>query len=158
MDCPIWPTGSPGARSCTGSCSGWGNCCCMTREWVSSCWRSLLSEASSFTAISRGAAGLLWWSECVVDEIGHTPAHLQDLRVGARGIHPVRQQNNEEVAVGIHPDGCAREAGMSECVRSHFRSGARVFGGCVPAERSAGARRDVLAPGEFEDDPRRQLR
>src|SRR2546426_4724416 len=32
------------------------------------------------------------------------------------------------VAVGIEPDGCAGEAGMSECVRSHFRSGARELG------------------------------
>src|SRR2546422_1477390 len=91
---------------------------------------------------------LLWWSERVVDEVGHAAPDLKDLRVGAGGIHAVRQQNNEEVAVGVEPDGRAGEAGMAECVRPHFCAGARVLGRCVPAECTGRAGRNPLLVSE----------
>src|SRR4030081_1990200 len=98
-------TGLPGAHWSTGCCSESVNCCCMTprRACCWSRWRSWAGLRS--TATCRGAAGLLWWSERVVDEVGHAPPHLKDLRVGADGIHAVRQQDNEEVAIGVEPDG-----------------------------------------------------
>src|SRR5258708_40042543 len=136
MVCRTYSTGSPAVRWFTVCSSESGSCSCMTPRLACCCSLSPRSVATSSTATCRVAVGLPWWTERVVHEIGDAPADLKDLHVGARGVHAVGQQYNEDVAVGIEPDGRAGEAGMSECVRSHFRSGARELGWSVPAERA----------------------
>jgi len=43
-------------------------------------------------------------------------AQLRHLLIFARGIHAIREQHDEDLAVGVDPDASAGEAGVTEAV------------------------------------------
>ncbi len=61
-------------------------------------------------------------------------------RVLPRGIHPVRQQNDEQPTLRVDPDARAREAGVPEGARREVASRARARARRVPAQRAARTR------------------
>src|SRR5271156_305290 len=67
-------------------------------------------------------------------------ADLLDLRVFARGVDTIGEEDYEELAVGIDPDAGAGEAGVTEAVCGKIMAAAAAFGGDGPAQgtRAAG--------------------
>src|SRR5437762_2364996 len=88
-------------------------------------------------------------------EVRHVGTDLEDRRVGAGGMNPVREQDDEQVLLRIHPQRRAGEARVAERARRQAgpRARGRVgrVGGRVPAERARRDRDHALAPREVRD-------
>ena len=66
-------------------------------------------------------------------------AQLCHFLVFARGIHAIREQHYEEVAVGIDPNAGASEAGVAEAVDGKVMAAGTAFGGHGPTESARAA-------------------
>ena len=77
-------------------------------------------------------------------------ADLGDFHVFAGGIDAIGQEDDEECAIGVDPDGRAGEAGVAVAVNREMVATGAAFSGDHPAK---GARivRERLRRGEFRD-------
>jgi hypothetical protein len=77
-------------------------------------------------------------------------ADLGDFHVFAGGIDAIGQQDDEECAIGVDPDGRAGEAGVAVAVDREIVATGAAFSGDDPAKR-ARIFRERLRRGEFRD-------
>src|SRR5439155_2213806 len=85
-------------------------------------------------------------SERVGHEVGDVRPHPEDRRARPRGVYTVRQEDDEEIPVWVHPHRRPGETGVAERAPGQLRARARVPGvrRCIPAESASRARREVL--------------
>ena len=70
------------------------------------------------------------------DDIGKQGANAANLPVGTGWVDPVTEQNQEEPAVRVDPDGCSRKTRMAEATRPKQAAGRGVapWGARVPTK------------------------
>src|SRR5215472_4778881 len=113
----------------------------------------IVLDADRAAASSHGrglADGFGGQAEGFQDGVMDGGAHLGDFVVLARRIDAIREHNDEELAVGVDPDGRARETGVAVAVGGEITATGAAFGGHDPAQ-GAGVFCEWLRDGEFRD-------
>ena len=105
----------------------------------------------------RAATGGFAQAQRFENSVMQRRADLADLFVFAGGIHAIRQENYEQIALGIDPERSAGETGVAETFRREILAGRGGLDGHVPAE-SAGGIADGFARGELVDGGAAQQR
>src|ERR1039458_3823815 len=92
--------------------------------------------AASVPRELSGGPGARGEPQCLDNGIVEQRAHLPDLLIGPRWVHPVRKQYDEEISIRVDPKRRSSEARVAKAFRRKVAARRRPLRRHVPSKRS----------------------